>query len=50
MKNKNFIFDIGLYYNIKDEMKAAIKVYEEFAENLRNSIMDENIKFKSEVN
>jgi gas vesicle protein len=48
--NPNLTFEIGLYYNIKDEMNAIINVYKEFVKILENSFNIEDEKFTSEVN
>ena len=42
----SFNFDIGLYYNIKDEIKYILYIFDNFFDHLKKSLNSEENKFK----
>ena len=46
----SFNFDIGLYYNIKDEIKYILYIFDNFVDNLKKSLNTEENKFKKYSN
>ena len=47
--NQTFTFDIGLYYNIKDEIESILNIFQNFIINLNNTLNIEHNKFKFEI-
>lgn len=42
----NLVFDLGLYYNIKDEMRSILAIYQKFADNIEKTLNDEKTNFE----
>ena len=43
--NKHLTFDLGLYYNIQDEMNNVVNIFAKFIENLNTSLNEEESNF-----